>query len=197
MLLEEREGRVDERWVRFLLIDLGSSDQKAAKARLRQAMGIRDEGLANDYRKVDLLAERLLSLYLSLLLAIALIAPVVLLGNPDPDEALDPWLLALVALFGAIGASLSAILSLSRGSADRRVPEHLTQSKITFFRPLFGAGAALGVYVAYLAGTQSVSADRAVNPLGPILTLAFVAGFSESFVVKAVGRAGGQTQDPD
>lgn len=160
-------------------------DDQGAKDQLRVAMRIRDNGLANQYRKAELLAENLRRLYVFLLLAISLMIPVVLLGTPDASQTLAVPVLAVVALFGAVGASLSAILSLSRADPRKRVPQHFTHGKIMFFRPLFGAGAALAAYVAFLAGIQSIAADPNADPLGPILVLAFTAGFSESYLLKA------------
>lgn len=45
---------VGERQVRSALVDLACCDESAYKARLREAMWIRDEGLANHYRKTGL-----------------------------------------------------------------------------------------------------------------------------------------------
>ena len=97
---------------------------------------------------------------------------------------------ALVAVFGALGACLSAIQSLGRAGAGGRIPEHVASSIITITRPALGAAAALGVYAIAASGLLNISLDEQEAHL-TILALAFAAGFSERLVLSAVGTATG------
>jgi hypothetical protein len=95
-----------------------------------------------------------------------------------------------VAVFGALGACLSAIQSLGHASDGGRIPEYVASSLITITRPSLGATAALGVYAVAASGLLNISLDNKEAHL-TILALAFAAGFTERLVLSAVGAAGG------
>lgn len=97
---------------------------------------------------------------------------------------------ALVAVFGALGACLSAIQSLGHAGATARIPEHVASSAITITRPALGAAAALGVYAIAASGILNIALEGEEAHL-TILALAFAAGFSERLVLSAVGAATG------
>ena len=102
--------------------------------------------------------------------------------------------IALVAVFGALGACLSAIQSLGHAGAQGPIPEHVATSLITITRPALGAAAALGAYAIAASGLLNISLEGEEAHL-TVLALAFAAGFSERLVLSAVGAATGSTQE--
>jgi hypothetical protein len=159
--------------------------------RLSEATRIRDEDADNRYYKVALVRGQR-----SLLLLVLIVCILVLLGLAAAvdwhGDLADPSVgfIALVAVFGALGACLSAIQSLGHAGATARIPEHVASSAITITRPALGAAAALGVYAIAASGILNIALEGEEAHL-TILALAFAAGFSERLVLSAVGAATG------
>ncbi len=105
------------------------------------------------------------------------------------DPRLDVGLMPYVALFGGLGAVLSAVLQISR-SAGQKIPESILHGMITAGRPLVGAASALFLYMALQSGLVNFI-DASKIGEATYLTLAFVAGFSERLVLKTVGQLEG------
>lgn len=91
-------------------------------------------------------------------------------------------LLFSIALFGAMGGTVSGIISISRGMIKGKIPDQLLNSWLTTIRPLFGAMSALAVSVFLLSGLIQFG-DVTYNLT---LAISFVAGFSERFLLRAV-----------
>lgn len=101
---------------------------------------------------------------------------------PAPELPLDDRaLLASVALFGILGASMSGILSLASATAETRIPDLLLNSWFTSSRLVVGAIAALAIHVFLLSGLLAFGERN----LALILAVSFAAGFSERLVVRA------------
>jgi hypothetical protein len=152
---------------------------------LHEAIGIRDEGYQNTYRKIERLQWQLLTLGLAL---VAVVGGIFVLASQAPlalkaTNSFGSRILAYVGLFGALGGCLSAIQSLSKGGSSLRIPEQLVQGATTFVRPLFGAAAAIAVYAFLQSGLITVQS----NSNASVLAASFVAGFTERFVVYAAG----------
>ena len=99
--------------------------------------------------------------------------------------------LVAVALFGALGATVSAALSAGRDST--RNPEQLVDTWVGLARVAVGTAAALAVFSFLQSGLLS---------LGPLteslaLALAFVAGFSDRLLVRTVGTVADPPHQPD
>lgn len=164
------------------------------RRRLAEATRHRDDDAENRYYKVALVRGQRSLLLLILLACIAIL--LALAAGVDWDGDLgDPPIgfVALVAVFGAIGACLSAIQSLGRAGAQGRIPEHVASSVITITRPALGAAAAVGVYAIAASGILNIQLEGDEAHL-TILALAFAAGFSERLVLSAVGAATGITE---
>ncbi len=93
-----------------------------------------------------------------------------------------------IILFGVMGGAFSAIMSLSRTSTNKRIPEQIVDSYVTLLRPALGAAGALVVYI-FLA-TKFLNIN--VSSGSSILAIAFVAGFSERLVVRGVRAVTGE-----
>ena len=99
----------------------------------------------------------------------------------------DRALLASVALFGILGASMSGILSLASATAETRIPEMLLNSWFTSSRLVVGAVAALAIHV--FLGSGLLAFGESNLPL--VLAVSFAAGFSERLVVRAAESVAG------
>lgn len=165
------------------------------RARVLEATRLRDEGLQNEYRKIAQMQQQLSMLGLRLALSVAgIIAMVSIVRIPSPiGFSMSPSILGLVAFFGALGGSLTAILSVIKSGTRYRIPQQLIQERVVLIRPLFGAAAALAVYTFLGAGLVTV----ARNSNAAIFAVSFAAGFSEQLITYSVNRfnpAGETTQ---
>ena len=88
-------------------------------------------------------------------------------------------------LFGILGATVSVAQSLMTQDIAAKVPEQQLGAFVVWMRPVIGGVAAL-LAVAILAAKP---AGLKIEGLG-VLPIAFAAGFSERFIVGAVGRIG-------
>ncbi len=89
-----------------------------------------------------------------------------------------------VALFGAIGGLISALLT--QESLDERITQYYVRRRLLFLRPLIGAALALVGYSAVRAGLLSVAGVKEDSTAGAFLALAFLAGFAERAFVKRI-----------
>jgi hypothetical protein len=139
----------------------------------------------NTYFKQELRAEavrRLLSLLVLLtIVAILALTPVSPFPVP-PSKANSVALLPYIALLGALGACLSGIRSLVAPATDA-IPEVVLSSFATAIRPAVGVAAALVIFLAQAGGVINL----ANGSVPAVLTLAFVAGFSEALLLRVVG----------
>jgi hypothetical protein len=194
------EGKLSARWRADHILELlgaRSGDGQTPlpfpdfRWRVTEATRIRDEDADNRYYRVALVRHQRSLLLLVLLGCIAVLLALAAAIDWNGDLA-DPAVgfVALVAVFGALGACLSAIQSLGQAGVRGRIPEHVASSIITITRPALGAAAALGVYAIAASGILNISLEGEEAHL-TVLALAFAAGFSERVVLSAVGAATG------
>jgi hypothetical protein len=100
----------------------------------------------------------------------------------DPAEADDIALLPYVALFGALGACFSGIRSLLVPATDA-IPDVILSTLATVSRPAAGVAAAIVIFLAQHGGLIRFANE----PVAAVLTVAFIAGFSEALVLRVVG----------
>ena len=146
----------------------------------------------NMYHRVDLAASQLQVLVVwvcCLIPAIILYFTGFYFSQTPYREASLPWTLGGAALFGALGAVLTAAFQLSRAS-QKQIPESILTGIITSGRPLIGAASAIFVVVVIHSGLIALVNEKTVI-LTTYLAVAFVAGFSEHFVIKTAGAVGG------
>ncbi len=159
-------------------------NEEATVEGLRAAMKLRDEHYQNVYYKMGNLRDQLvllgsaLFLLLGLLVILSYKGALGLLG-------LSHWSdLLAVMILGALGGSLSAVMSLWGGRTQAQIPEQLETGAITVSRPIVGAAAAVAAYMFLKVGIVPLKESAGVE----YLLIAFVAGFSERFVLSAVGK---------
>jgi hypothetical protein len=112
---------------------------------------------------------------------------------------------ATVALFGILGGTVSAMLRASDTSQSARIPELTAAVRVTFMRILVGGASAVVIYVFLKSalggalGTALFSGGiaKAIEDLQPFTAyaVAFVAGFSERLVLRAVEQLAGKADD--
>jgi hypothetical protein len=176
--------------------------------RLFRAALLRDEHYDNAAYKDTLLRSN--SLSLAVILA-GTLAALLWMGSagylpstiPAPDRAnLTPEsdsfaTLLAVAVVGLLGATFSAIISATKPSGPVRVPELVSSLRVTLLRLLIGPASAIVIYFVTRSTLYSFVFTFARPEDYALLTIAFVAGFSERLVLRAVETiAGKDTNSP-
>lgn len=155
-----------------------------ARTETSEAIFLRNEAFNNTYYRVGLLRMQLSLVYLAGGVALGLL----LLVNPFCGLGLSNWrMLVSAALFGALGAACSAILSLAKTRTTQRIPEQIVNSWVTILRPILGAMVALGAYA--LLSAEFIKLGD-VTPF-KVLAVSFASGFSDQLVTRAVESAAG------
>lgn len=169
---------------------LGEAKVAPAPPALMAALGLRDEHYENRYHRIELQREQMTAL-----VAIAGIALVVILGIAATSTIgdLGTWdwrSLALVLMFGIIGASFSAARTSSTAALTTLIPEMMQSTSIALTRTILGACPGLAAY----AFLQSGMLDLGTVTMAKALAVAFVGGFSERLVVKMVETVAGKDE---
>ncbi len=131
-----------------------------------------------------------------LVLVCGILVATVLFGSyffAEADSKLGMRYLAPIAIAGALGGVVSAMIQLSR-VGEARIPEALLYGLITSGRPLVGGASGLFIYFVMQSGLISL-VDAAKVGLEAGLVVAFVAGFSERLVLSAVSKVAGSEKD--
>jgi hypothetical protein len=177
--------------IEFALAAKPAKDEKAEteelRTRLMDARRVFDEHSDNVYWRIDILRRYVLlagfALFLSLLAI--LIASFLGWGVTSNSKLLaNTQDLVVVMLLGAVGASVSGVLTPLSRDAEQKIPDARAQRHLTWVRPLLGAGTAVVVVSIIGSGIVGVT----VSPLAlPVAAIA--AGFSERFASRAVAMA--------
>jgi hypothetical protein len=92
-----------------------------------------------------------------------------------------PLLLSIIFL-GALGGTISSMMTVYRGSSQRVIPDIVLDSWFTISRPIFGSMTALAVSLFFFAGLIQLGALTVYV----LFVSSFLAGFSERFFLSAV-----------
>jgi ADP-ribose pyrophosphatase YjhB (NUDIX family) len=199
-LLRNEASKKLSGWRKDSIIELlpsanGDQPPKITKAALFEATRVRDDHSDNLYYKIALLQNEMG--ILSVVLIIALVALVLLAGLNhlplDREVLTGNWeTLVSVMLFGVLGGVVSGAFSLVRTSTDSKITELISSRLITLLRITVGAAAAVTVYALMKSAIfPKVFSFDIVSP-GTVFFLAFVAGFTERLVIKAVSSVVGK-----
>lgn len=101
--------------------------------------------------------------------------------------------ISTIFVFGVLGATTSSILSLSRGILGMRVPEQVGTLGLTIARVTVGGTSALVIYVFLIADIIELVT---LTP-GATFAFAFIGGFTERLLVRAVESIAGSFQGGD
>jgi hypothetical protein len=166
--------------------EAAQKDTEARRKELYQATLIRHEQFSNLYHKIRVRGRSLRIVFLTLALIVVgfpLLARVDLL----PGAARQWRMIVAVELIGMFGAVLSVASSLTRSTVDVSIPQQTLGAVLTWMRPLMGAAAAVAAYLFFQAGTLPLTIKADSRPLAGFV-IAFLAGFSERFIIGAVGE---------
>lgn len=162
-------------------------DSSISNMTLFKAVQVRDEHYNNKYFKIALRRGNLIVLLLFIVVGMGLI-PLLSAFAVFP-KPFDDWrIFLLVEIFGVLGATLSVALTLTRRSVDAKIPDQILGSFVTWMRPAIGAIAAVAAYVFFQA--DFIFKGDFKN-IALILSIAFVAGFSERLVINTIGKVSG------
>jgi hypothetical protein len=174
----------------LLSIPKGSAPStKIEKMNVVDAVALRDDGFNTIYFKISLRRRHLWHLFC---LLCSLVALVLLLSWRDllPDFLNDTKRIGMVVLFGALGGAISVALGLIKPDFSAKVPEQQIGAFLVWMRPTVGAAAALVAFVILQTnGAEKLLSLFHLDLKDPsILLIAFVAGFSERFIVGTIDR---------
>jgi|SoiMethySBSTD1v2_1073268.scaffolds.fasta_scaffold383034_2 hypothetical protein len=169
-----------------------------------EAATVRDEHYDNQAYKDQLLRTQMLVLVLVLVAVLTPLLWTLICTGGDAGQA-GVASFGLIELFGLLGATVSGMLRASDSGPSARIPELTAAIRVTFMRILMGGASAVVVYVFFRSGlgsslARSLFSDdiaQALGELQPYTTyaIAFVSGFSERFVLRAVEAVAGKAED--
>jgi hypothetical protein len=168
-------------WRKEAILSLLNSTKTITAESVMFAYVIRDDDSNNTYYRHALLKRQMAILAFVLAL---LTLPIFLYPNLVFPELADPpkiaQLLFPMALFGAIGSTLSGIINMSRNKS--RIPEQIGLFVLSLVRILLGSISAIIVYVLIHAGIIEFK----LSSLFGILAISFIAGFSENLLMRSI-----------
>lgn len=183
---------------------LGTSEKpiEPKPSTVYQAALIRDEHYDNQGYKDGLLRTQILFLALILAAVMGSLLGVVHRWGLRPDQEAGQTTLPVfttLVLFGLLGGTVSAMLRTTDAAQPARIPETTAAIRVTFMRIMMGGASAVVIYVflnSKLTGIFNQDIANALSTLEPYTTyaLAFVAGFSERLVLRAVEQVAGAEQ---
>lgn len=150
------------------------------------ALDILTEHHNNRYIKIDIAHKQLVLLICSSIVLIIL-GFLALHYSPPQFEITNSFFLASVVIFGAIGGTISGLITNSRGSTKKKIPDQILSSWSTMSKPIFGAISALAVSVFVFAGlvTMAGVASNSVS-IYFVMAVSVLAGFSERFLLNVL-----------
>jgi hypothetical protein len=178
-------------WRALTIKDLiGETGDEPELERVIHAVSLRDDQYDTTYFKIALRRRHLFQLFLLLLLGIGLCVLLSVLGKlPEPFD--HPKKVALVLLFGALGAIVSVSQGLLAPNVSAKIPAQQIGSFVIWMRPAIGAVLALVALIVLFGNDKFQILHWNSDHLGVVLVFAFVAGFSERFIVGAIERIAG------
>ncbi|MCP4634264.1 MAG: NUDIX hydrolase [candidate division Zixibacteria bacterium] len=162
-----------------------------------QAAYIRNEAFNTQYHKIDLLKSQLLLLFLIYIIALAILVfsiwhwEILIHEESLLTEMNFIW---GILLFGLLGGTVSAIMSLAKASTKSKIPEQISSFFITLMRVFLGAGSALVISVFLASGIFEKVFVFKLDLMSRYLfyAISFAAGFSERLILKAVESVTGK-----
>ncbi|MFB3923085.1 MAG: hypothetical protein ACE145_15290 [Terriglobia bacterium] len=183
-LLEE-SGKLRSKWRRNSIRKLLAKPAELNLDAVRKAMEIRDQDLENTHFKVSYFASKLQNLGV---LAGAFVAMTVILAyNGAFTTHLEPgdWLrFTAVICYGALGATVSTMLSLTPKGIEPRIPVQMIIGAMAQARPVLGAAAALAVDAFWRLGIININAPSGLD----YTAISFAAGFSDRLLLSAIDK---------
>lgn len=154
------------------------------------AARIRDEHYENVYFKI---AARKKKIQFALpVLTVALVGVVASLSWIATDWQTALGNLLTLAFLGGLGASFSVAYTLSSKGLSESIPDEVLW--VNAFRTLTGAAAAIAAYVLF-SGLDLQLNGKSLTTTELFWAVAFIAGFSESFIVRTVAKVENRNEE--
>jgi hypothetical protein len=162
-------------------------DLEAERNRLKEARRVFEEHEDNVWWKIEILRRQVgragLVLFMALLTLIVVVLAFPSITSPIPLLN-DSHAVLVVMGLGALGASLSGVLTPINEDQTKRIPEIRAQYHVVWVRPLVGAAAAVIVVMILMSGILGTAVDPSVLAVGAV-----AAGVSERLVGQSVAAA--------
>lgn len=155
--------------------------------RVIEAITHRDESANTIYHKILLRRRSLIQLFMVFLIGVTICFILSLKAHlPVPFD--DATKIATVILFGVLGAALSVGHGLLAADVSANLPAQQIGSFIVWMRPWIGATAAL-IALAIVYANNTIPMFHPISTEFPVIAvIAFVAGYSERFIVGAIEK---------
>ena len=167
--------------------DEETGEKSINREALTEAYGVLHEHFSNIYTKNRSILKQLFTLSFTAFGALLAFLFIIWKNNMILDLPITSVLTMpttfSVLLFGTMGACLSAIFSLAGGVKGIKIPKLQVNLWITLTRPVIGAISALVIFIFIISGI--LFPNQNLNTAG-ILSISFVAGFSERLIIRAV-----------
>jgi hypothetical protein len=192
--------------IQRLLCTAGKPEAGVDKAAVFEAATLRDEHYDNQAYKDQLIRTQMLVLVLSLLAVMGPLLYILTCPGAGPGEgasdAPGPPLASfgVIALFGLLGAIISGMLRASDSGQSARIPELTATIRVTFMRIFMGSASAVIIYVFLESNLTSLFSDKIASAMRhpepcTAYAIAFVAGFTERLVLRAVEAVAGKSEN--
>lgn len=156
--------------------------------RLDKAVSLRNASRAAYYKAIDN-RRRNLKIVMWILTAALIAIPLLAMFRFMPEPFVEWKRLIGVELFGILGAGFTTAITLTKSSLGDKIPDQVISVFITGLRSLIGASAALASYAFLNAKIlDNVISSTVTESFAGLLAVAFIAGFSERFVIKAISE---------
>jgi 8-oxo-dGTP diphosphatase len=180
-------------WRSDAMKDLVKEDE-ITRARIFDAMAIRDEHSSNQYYKIWLTKDQLLKVLIPVCVLAFLSLIVLTLLSPHTffqytsNEAWKFQTILAVLDFGLLGASFSVAQSLMSNPGTARIPERVENHYVTLTRLLSGAIVGLASYAFFVSKAFTIKGLE--ESAGAAFTIAFLFGYmGEKLVARVAGSA--------
>lgn len=187
----EAERKLADSWRGQAVAELlKGPPEKVGVRELQEALWHRDTNAQNGYRKIALQQSQLHVLGALLLGLLVLVMVSAGLGAFQEIDSRSRLLVPSSIVFGLMGGTLSAAISVTRVGKDARIPDIQRSRWILFTRGLLGAAAALATYL--LIRGSLIALPQSRDPTWSLLFFSFLAGFSERWFLSTISRQEGK-----
>lgn len=163
------------------------NDDKPRRRELYQATLVKNEQFNNLYHKIGIRGRNLKIAFFTLAAVVISLPLLARAGVLWPTFG-DWRTIVTLELTGILGASFSVASSLAKSSVDANIPQQVLGSVVTWMRPVMGAAAAVAAYQLFQAGLLSTIIQPGPNPTLLSFVIAFIAGFSERFIIGPIEK---------
>lgn len=160
------------------------------KDSLYKATKILHEDFDNQYYKIGLKKSQFIFLFFVLLANLLILLFLSIIDRLPSFSApvVSNWeMLLAVMLFGILGASVSASISLAQMGTRKNIPDLIAHNTVTMMRILIGAGSAVAIYTFVISGLITYGS----NSTALVLAISFISGWTERFIKRAVESVAG------